>query len=115
MTAAYWATAAVALLVPTGSRQEIPAFFVAAAAVIHGAEGNDLQVGAVKVKVQTAVQILPRAVDNGLTCVRVSPTSRPGCPRCGTVTAVGINRSQERAPYFQSKVNFCIPNGYAVR
>src|SRR5205807_2458432 len=59
-------------------------------------------------------RIPPRALYIGSVRVRVSPISRKEYPRLGTAIAVGTNRSQERAPYFQSTRNFYTPNGYVV-
>src|SRR5207248_5078646 len=64
--------------------------------------------------VPTTGRIPPRAVYTDSASVRVSPTSPQRYLHLETVTAVGINLSQERAPYFQSTGNSCTPNGYGV-
>ena len=63
---------------------------------------------------QRTGQIPLREVDTGSASVRVSPTSRQGCPQFETAIGVGINRSEETVLYFQSTVNYDIPNAYVA-
>src|SRR6266446_8841869 len=55
-----------------------------------------------------------RAVDTDAASVRVCRISRQESPRLETATGVGTNRSQERAPYFQSKRHSDTPTAYAA-
>src|SRR5262245_40822012 len=100
--------------VPRGWRQGFRGFFVAVAAEIHGAQGNDLQGAEAPAKAQTTGRILPRAVDAGVTSVRVYRLSRPGSPQRGTVRGVGTNPCEETAPCSERTPHSDIPSAHVV-
>src|SRR5262249_37914234 len=66
-------------------------------------------------KAQTTGRILPRAVDAGVTSVRVYRLSRQGSPQNGTVRGVGTNPCEEIVPCSERTPHSDTPTVYAAQ
>src|SRR5215475_9056063 len=101
--------------VPRGWRQWFRAFFGAVFRVRAPAEHSGPRGVAATAKAQTTRWILPRAVDAGVTSVRVYRLSRQGSPQLGTVRGVGTNPCEETVRCFESTPHSDIPSVCEVR
>src|SRR5215813_11477041 len=73
-----------------------------------------LQVWGVRAEEQRVAPILLRAVYTDSTPVQVFLTSPLGCPRHGTVAAVGTDPPEETVSYSESTPHSDIPSVYAA-
>src|SRR5262249_19750809 len=80
-----------------------------------GAQDNDVQAGKGKVKTQTVVQILVKAVDIGSVSVQVCLISPQGSPLGAMGVYVETDQSGGKVPYSDNRMNSDIPTAYMAR